>query len=75
MLGKKKYVKCPVCEINYIEEGEEMCDICKDNRKDNSLVNSMAYEEQKEQEKLAKYYKDKEGKKSYLSLRYNRNNK
>ncbi|HRX13961.1 MAG TPA: hypothetical protein P5087_02980 [Eubacteriales bacterium] len=24
-----KYKKCPVCELNYIEETEKMCDICK----------------------------------------------
>ena len=24
-----KLKKCPVCELNYIEEGEDMCNICK----------------------------------------------
>ena len=24
-----KYVKCPRCELNYILEGEELCDVCK----------------------------------------------
>ena len=25
----KKYIKCPRCELNYILEGEEYCDVCK----------------------------------------------
>ena len=29
METKVKYVKCPKCEINYIKEGEECCDVCK----------------------------------------------
>jgi hypothetical protein len=24
-----KYVLCPRCELNYIKEGEEYCDVCK----------------------------------------------
>jgi hypothetical protein len=24
-----KYVLCPRCELNYIQEGEEYCDVCK----------------------------------------------
>ena len=24
-----KYIKCPICELNYIVEGEKMCEICK----------------------------------------------
>lgn len=25
----KKYVKCSRCELNYMKEGEEYCDVCK----------------------------------------------
>lgn len=28
-MGKIKYKKCPRCELNYIPETEEMCDVCK----------------------------------------------
>ena len=28
-MGKVKYKKCPRCELNYIPETEEMCDVCK----------------------------------------------
>ena len=28
-MGKIKYIKCPRCELNYIPDTEEMCDICK----------------------------------------------
>lgn len=28
-MGKIKYKKCPRCELNYIPDTEEMCDICK----------------------------------------------
>ena len=24
-----KYVKCPRCDLNYILEGEDYCDVCK----------------------------------------------
>ena len=24
-----KYVKCPRCDLNYMLEGEEYCDVCK----------------------------------------------
>ena len=23
------YIKCPRCELNYIKEGEDYCDVCK----------------------------------------------
>lgn len=26
---EKRYVLCPRCELNYIEEGEEYCTVCK----------------------------------------------
>lgn len=28
-MGKVKYKKCPRCELNYIPEDEDMCDVCK----------------------------------------------
>lgn len=27
-----RYIKCPICEINYMEDSEEMCDVCKNQR-------------------------------------------
>lgn len=24
-----KYVKCPRCDLNYMKEGEDYCDVCK----------------------------------------------
>ena len=26
---EKRYILCPRCELNYIEEGEEYCTVCK----------------------------------------------
>ncbi len=28
-MGKVKYKKCPRCELNYIPDSEDMCDVCK----------------------------------------------
>ena len=28
-MGKVKYIKCPRCELNYIPDTEDMCDVCK----------------------------------------------
>lgn len=31
-------IKCPICELNYMQETEEMCEICK---KDHGLISNM----------------------------------
>ena len=46
-----KYVICPRCELNYIQEGEEYCDVCKaELKKGPQLV--FAVDEDDEQEAL-----------------------
>ena len=46
-----KYVLCPRCELNYIQEGEEYCDVCKaELKKGPQLV--FAVDEDDEQEIL-----------------------
>lgn len=32
----KKYIKCPRCELNYILEGEDYCNVCKNEMKHHS---------------------------------------
>ena len=46
-----KYVLCPRCELNYIKEGEEYCDVCKaELKKGPQLV--FAVDEEEEQETM-----------------------
>ncbi len=46
-----KYVLCPRCELNYIREGEEYCDVCKaELKKGPQLI--FAVDESEEQEML-----------------------
>ncbi len=28
-MGKSKYIKCPRCDLNYIESTHKLCDVCK----------------------------------------------
>ena len=40
-----KYKKCPQCELNYIKEDEDVCEICKkkikpDTEEDNFMKNT-----------------------------------
>ncbi|MBR2871612.1 MAG: carboxypeptidase-like regulatory domain-containing protein, partial [Clostridia bacterium] len=44
-----KYVLCPRCELNYIQEGEEYCDVCKaELKKGPQLVFAVDDEEEQE---------------------------
>ena len=53
-----KYVLCPRCELNYMQEGEEYCDVCKAELKlGPQLIFAVDDEEENSDEKLCPYCK------------------
>ena len=69
-----KYKLCPVCELNYIREDEDMCELCRhSNEPDYSISDVIAKEEQEKQEKF-NYYNQVElpEKEEFISIRYNK---
>jgi hypothetical protein len=66
------YVKCPVCELNYIRTDEVCCTLCKPETKGKTISDyEEAYEEQR-REKLEQYSAHKEAMEDFYSYRYNR---
>ena len=53
-----KYVLCPRCELNYMQEGEEYCDVCKAELKlGPQLIFAIDEDEENAGEKLCPYCK------------------
>ena len=47
-----KYVKCPRCDLNYVKEGEDYCDVCKAELKIGPQLHYAAFAEDEENEQI-----------------------
>ncbi len=47
-MAKIQYIKCPRCELNYIDSRQEICDVCKEEL--GQPINAPAEEEEEERE-------------------------
>lgn len=68
----KKLKKCPICELNYIAEDEDCCNVCKPENQDKLISTEIDRCYSISQDRM-KYFNDcKKSMKQYLTIRYNK---
>jgi hypothetical protein len=67
-----KYVKCPLCELNYMKTDKTCCTVCDPKMKGRLLVDEeLAYQDNR-QSKLEEYEARRKQMEAYYAYRYNR---
>ena len=66
-----KYKKCPICELNYIPEDQDMCDICRPENQGHLISDSYQRADEKRIERLEAYNKRHIEMAEFTAIRYN----
>ena len=66
-----KYKKCPICELNYIPEDQDMCDICRPENQGKLISDAFQRSEEFKQVKLEEYNKRHIEMAEFIAIRYN----
>jgi hypothetical protein len=66
------YVKCPRCDLNYIQAGEKYCGACDPKRQDKLISTATEAYEARRYTKLNEYEARKQSMEAYYAYRFNR---
>lgn len=66
-----KYVKCPICELNYIEQGKKYCMACDPKIRGKLISDTEESNEEYRQQKWKQHAEYKKSMQEFYSIRYN----
>jgi len=66
-----QYIKCPVCELNYIQAGEKHCKLCSPDMMGKSLADMETEYDEIRQERWKEQKKRRESMDAFRAYRYN----
>jgi len=66
------YIKCPLCELNYIKTDKTCCNVCNPKMKGKLLADDELVYETYKQSKLEEHEKRRKSMEAYYAYRYNR---
>lgn len=64
--------KCPICELNYIADDQECCEVCNPKNNDKLISTYEEMYESKRQKKFDVYKKRRKSMQEFYSIRYER---
>ena len=65
-----KYKKCPIFELNYIPENEDMCDICKPENQGKLISDMYQQRDEFRETRLERYSRKHAEMQEFFAIRY-----
>ena len=64
--------KCPICELNYISDDKECCDVCNPNKQNGLISNEIERYEDMRYQKLVSHNNNQRSMKEFYTIRFDK---